>query len=135
MGKSVINFKVYFYNFIIFILYAIYNKVLLKYLYQKFFFSSWNWIKPCIRISLSWPKATQWFTAGNFPISRFIRCWIRHPTLLTELSARDETRICRRNEYLWMQSFFKALYVCTWIHQTSQSEAEKHDEVMYWRRG
>lgn len=40
MGKSVINLKVYFYNFIIFILYVIYNKVLLKYLYQKFFFSS-----------------------------------------------------------------------------------------------
>lgn len=40
MGKSVINLKVYFYNFIIFILYAIYNKVLLKYLYQKFLFSS-----------------------------------------------------------------------------------------------
>lgn len=40
MGKSVINLKVYFYNFIIFILYVIYNKVLLKYLYQKFLFSS-----------------------------------------------------------------------------------------------
>lgn len=50
-------------------------------------------------------KATQWFTAGNFPISRFIRCRIRHPTLLTELPARDyylvnENRICCRNEYL-----------------------------------
>lgn len=40
MGKSVIILKVYFYNFITFILYVIYNKVLLKYLYQKFFFSS-----------------------------------------------------------------------------------------------
>lgn len=40
MGKSVIILKVYFYNFITFILYVIYNKLLLKYLYQKFFFSS-----------------------------------------------------------------------------------------------
>lgn len=72
MGKSVIILKVYFYNFIIFILYVIYNKIKISKSEVFLFFMKQN--KTMYSDFFILAKATQWFTAGNFPISRFIRC-------------------------------------------------------------